>query len=112
MQILKSLCRSLNSKDPGVEAYVIGNMARPLLSHGPKNSRSMRRTYLYVEAISKFGEELKTVDLTEAYKKARPAFTGRLERNFIVLKDQPGEETPMETDPVVTGANLEPLKKQ
>jgi hypothetical protein len=81
------------------------------MSHGPKNSRSMRRTYLFVEALQKFEEDIKDVDLTEAYKKARPAFTGRLERNFVVLRDKPGEESAMEIDPVVTGANLEPLKR-
>jgi hypothetical protein len=108
---LKSLCRTLNAKDPGLEAYVIGNMSRPLLSHGPKNSRSLRRTYLYIEAIQKFAEDFKNVDLSEAYKKARPAFTGRLERNFVVLKDSLEGETAMDVDQVATGANLEPLKK-
>jgi hypothetical protein len=110
LQILKSLCKTLNSKDPGLEAYVIGNMARPLLSYGPKNSRSMRRTFLYIEAIQKFEQEMREVDLSEAYKKARPAFNGRLERNFVVLKDQQGEDA-REVEQVATGANLEPIKK-
>ncbi len=99
----------LNAKDPGLEAYVIGNQSRPLLSYGPKNSRTLRRTYLYVDAIQKFETEAKELDLTEAYKKARPSFTGKLERSFILLKDNPGEEQPMETE--ATGANLEPIKK-
>jgi hypothetical protein len=30
---------------------------------------------------------------------ARPAFTGKLERNFILLKDKPGEEAPMDVEP-------------
>jgi hypothetical protein len=105
------LCRALNAKDPGLEAYVIGNNTRPLMSHGPKNSRTQRRTYLYIEALEKFKDELEGLDLSEAYKKALPAFAGRLERNFIILKDKPGDETAMELDTVATGANLEPLKK-
>jgi hypothetical protein len=68
----------------------------------------MRRTYLYVEAIQKFGMEAE-LDLTEAYKKARPSFIGKMERSFILLKDKPGEEQPMEVE--ATGANLEPIKK-
>jgi hypothetical protein len=44
------------------------------------------------------------MDLTEANKKARPAFVGRMERTFIVLKDNPGEEVA-----VVTGSNKEPV---
>ncbi len=93
-----------------MDAYVIGNAIRPLLSYGPKNSRTMRRTFLYVDAIQKFEGEIKGLDLSEAYKKAKPSFTGKLERTFIVLKDLPGEETAMEVEPA-TGANAEPLKK-
>jgi hypothetical protein len=101
----------MNAKDPGLEAYVIGNTTRPLLSYGPKNSRTMRRTYMYIEALQKFESELEGLDLSEAYKKARPSFTGKLERTFVVLKDNPGEETAMDVDTVATGSNLEPLKK-
>jgi hypothetical protein len=71
----------------------------------------MRRTYLYIEAIQKFEKEFKDVDLSEAYKKAQPAFTGRLERNFVVLKDNQGGATAMDIDQVATGANLEPIKQ-
>ncbi len=89
---------------------MVGNVARPVMSHGPKNSRSLRRTYMYLEAIQKFQEHTKSLDLSEAYKKARPAFTGKLERNFVLLKDGPGEELPMDTGTVATGANAEPLQ--
>lgn len=101
---MKSLCKLLNSRDSTLDAYVIGNAARPLLSHGPKGSKVSRRSYLYVEAIRKFDKECKEMDLTEAYKRARPSFIGRLERTFIVLKDNPGEEIE-----IVTGANREPV---
>jgi hypothetical protein len=75
-----------------------------LLSYGTKGAKATRRTYMYVEAVRKFEKEVKEIDLTEAYKKARPAFTGRLERTFIVLRDNEGEEEPM-----ATGSNAEPL---
>ena len=87
-----------------MDAYVVGNAARPLLSHGPKGTRQNRRSYLYVEALRKFEKEALEMDLTEANKKARPAFVGRMERTFIVLKDNPGEEVA-----VVTGSNKEPV---
>ena len=45
------------------------------------------------------------MDLAESYKKARPSFIGRMERTFIVLKDNPGEEIPE----VATGSNKEPV---
>ncbi len=94
----------MNAKDATLDTYVIGNQARPLLSYGIKGSKTTRRTYLYVEAVRKFEKEAREIDLTEAYKRARPAFTGRLERTFILLKDNEGEEEPM-----LTGSNTEPL---
>jgi hypothetical protein len=103
------LCKRLNDRDPGLDCYVINNAPRPVMSHGPKNSRSLRRSYLFIEALQKFEAFTKDLDLSEAYKKARPSFTGRLERTFILLKDNPGEEEPMDT--AATGANLEPLFK-
>jgi hypothetical protein len=66
---------------------------------------------LYIEPVQKYGTEPQALNLTEAYKKAKPAFTGRLERSFILLKDNPGEEGAVDIDSVATGANLEPLFK-
>ncbi len=57
-----------------------------------------------MEALKKFEAEAKEIDLTEAYKKARPSFTGKLERTFMILKDNLGEE-----EPLPTGSNAEPL---
>jgi hypothetical protein len=58
---------------------------------------------LYVEALTKFEREAAELDLTEAYKKARPSFAGKLERTFLILKDEPG------TEEVASGANAEPI---
>ncbi len=102
-QILKSLCKVLNAKDSTLDAYVIGNAQRPLLSYGVKGVKATRRTYLYVDALQKFEKEAKEIDLTEAYKRAKPAFTGKLERTFVILKDEPGVEA------MVTGSNAEPV---
>ncbi len=101
---MKNLSKILNAKDASLDTYVIGNAPRPLLSYGVKNSKATRRTYLYVDALRKFEKEAKEIDLTEAYKRARPSFTGRLERTFLILKDNEGEEEPM-----ITGSNAEPL---
>jgi hypothetical protein len=108
-KILRSICTYLNNKDQGLDCYVINNAPRPLLSYGPKNSRTLRRSYLYIDAVQKYAPEPKELNLTEAYKKAKPSFTGKLERHFILLKDNPGEEEAMDLDSVATGANLEPL---
>ncbi len=66
---------------------------------------------MYIDAIKKFVNDSTVLDLSEAYKKAKPAFTGKLERSFILLKDNPGEEEEMDLDSIATGANLEPLFK-
>jgi hypothetical protein len=85
---------------------VIGNAPRPLLSYGTKGNKTERRSYLYVEALSKFEEEAKEMDLSEAYRRALPAFKGKLERTFVILKDN------REEDPMVTGSNAEPVKEK
>jgi hypothetical protein len=101
---LKSLSKILNAKDATLDTYVIGNAPRPLLSYGVKNSKATRKTYLYVDAMRKFEKETREIDLTEAYKKARPAFAGKLEQTFIILKDNVEEE-----DQMLTGSNAEPI---
>ncbi len=94
----------MNAKDSNLDAYVIGNAPRPLLSYGVKGQKTSRRTYLYVEALTKFEKEAKEMDLTDAYKRARPGFTGKLERTFIILKDNQDEDVEM-----VSGSNAEPI---
>jgi hypothetical protein len=103
-QILKGLCKVLNVKDSTLDTYVIGNAQRPILSYGVKGQKSARRSYLYMEALTKFEKEAKELDLTEAYKRARPSFTGKLERNFIILKDNIDEDVEM-----ASGSNTEPI---
>jgi hypothetical protein len=98
----KMLCK----QDESIEAYCIGNTARPLLCHGPKGVKGSKRTYLYVEAIRKFGLCLEEADLSEAYKRALPMYSGRLRRTFIVLGDR-DERNPYSKN--VSGANKEPL---
>ncbi len=97
----------MNSKDSTLDTYVIGNSQRPVLSYGTKGNKTERRSYLYVEALNKFEEEVKELDLSEAYRRARPAFRGKLEQTFIILKDSQGEE-----EQVTTGSNTEPVKEK
>ena len=103
---MKGLSKVLNESDNTVDSFCISNTSRPLLSVGTKGGKGARRTYLYVEALRKFPEELKRVDYTEAYKKARPMYNGRMERTFVVLKEEgtQGEQ--------FSGGNREPLGKR
>lgn len=91
----------INAKDPSVESFCIGNTSRPLLSYGPNGTKGNRKTFLYVESLKRFKAEAKEMDLTEAYKKARPMYDGRLEHTFVILKE--GAEA------TVSGSNQEPL---
>lgn len=99
---MRGLSKVLNAKDPKTVNFCIGNTARPLLSCGPRGTKGGRRTYLYVEAIRKFPEEVKEMDLTEAYRRAKPAYAGRMEHTFIVLKEDTEE-------PTTSGSNQEPI---
>lgn len=101
-QILRSLSKVLNEKDPAVDTFCIGNTTRPLFSYGPRGSKGSRRTYLYVEALKRFKVEAMEMNLDEAYKRARPIYEGRLEHTFIVLKENHIEDKG-------TGANQEPI---
>ena len=62
---------------------------------------------MFVEALRRYANEarlLTVADLSEAYKRARPMYAGRLEHTFVVLKDSladGAEET--------SGANREPV---
>ncbi len=102
MQILRGLSKVLNDKNDGTESYCITNTSRPLLSIGPKGGKGNRRSYLYIEALRNFEAECKKIDLTEAYKKAKPMYNGRLERTFVLLKEEEGTAA-------VSGGNAEPL---
>jgi hypothetical protein len=103
---LKLLAKQLNTKNDGTDSWCITNAIRPLLSHGPKGVKGgARRSLLYIEAVRKFSAEIKHLDLTDVYRRALPSFAGRLERNFVVLKDDyklPDEQT-------TSGANTEPI---
>lgn len=104
LQILRSLCKIINSKDESVDSYCSGNATRPLMSYGPKGGKGSRRTYLYVEALRKFPEEVKQMDLRDAYKKALPRYAGRLEHTFVILKDSEAQKQGL-----MTGSNNVPL---
>lgn len=99
--MLRSLSKVINQKDSESETFCIGNTSRPLLSHGPKGSKGSRKTFLYVEALKRFKALIPEVDLSEAYKKARPMYDGRMEHTFVVLKEN--------QDSVASGSNQEPL---
>ncbi len=105
-QILKLLAKQLNTKSDGMDSWCITNAIRPLLSHGPKGVKGgARQSLLYIEAVRKFTDDVKHLDLTDVYRRALPSFAGRLERNFVVLKDDyklPEQQT-------TSGANNEPL---
>ncbi len=46
------------------------------------------------------------MDLSEAYKKALPMYSGRLEHTFVVLKD---DTAPEKGEGQTTGSNAEPV---
>jgi len=93
-------------KNDGTDAYCISNTSRPLLCVGPRGGKGNRQTYLFVEALRKYQDDIKKADLIESYKKAKPMYDGRLERTFVVLKDDYVQPTGLLQ---VTGGNQEPL---
>ncbi len=84
-----------------MDAYCVANGARPLLSYGAKGTRIGRKTFLFVQALRQWENLIPQMDLSEAYKRARSSFTGKMEQLFVVLKEDGGSP--------VTGSNNQPL---
>ena len=84
-----------------MDAYCAANGARPLLSYGAKGTRVGRKTFLFAAALRQWEHLHDQMDLTEAYKKAKKNFTGKMEQLFVVLK----EGVELSDLPAGTGAN-------
>lgn len=104
---MKLLAKQINESDNANDAFCVTNAARPLLSFGPKNTKGNRRTYLYVEALRRFNQDLKKLNLTDVYKRAKPVYGGRMQHTFGVLKEE-GPDTNIDLN-IPSGANAEPV---
>ncbi len=80
----------------------MGNGVRPLLSYGAKGTRVGRKTFIFTTALKNWESLHSKMDLSEAYKKARNTFAGKMEQVFVVLKE--GVYSSM-----VTGSNAQPI---
>ncbi len=87
-----------------MDAYCVQNGARPLLSYGAKGTRVGRKTFLFVAALRQWEGLHGSLELAEAYKRARNSFVGKMEQLFVVLKEP--DDTP------VSGANQEPVRNK
>jgi hypothetical protein len=85
-----------------MDAYCVANGVRPLLSYGAKGTRAGRKTYIFTSALKNWESLHSKMDLSEAYKKARNTFAGKMEQVFVVLKEGVYSE-------MVTGSNQQPL---
>ena len=101
-QILKSLSEEIKKQSPTMDAYCVANGNSPLLSYGAKGTRVGRKTFLFVPALRQWENLHSAMDLTEAYKRARSTFTGKMEQMFVVLKET-------QTDEPTTGPNKVPV---
>jgi hypothetical protein len=101
-QILRSLSEVIKTQNPKIDAYCVANGIRPLLSYGAKGTRVGRRTFLFVAALKQWENLHHLMDLTEAYKRAKNSFKGKMEQLFVVLKE-------VDPNSVVSGANQVPV---
>jgi hypothetical protein len=92
----------IKTQNQSMDAYCVSNGVRPLLSYGAKGTRVGRKTYIFTTALKNFESLHHLMDLSEAYKKARNTFAGKMEQVFVVLKE--GVYSAM-----VTGANSDPI---
>jgi hypothetical protein len=85
-----------------MDAYCVANGVRPLLSYGAKGTRVGRKTFIFTTALKNWENLHSKMDLSEAYKKARNTFAGKMEQVFVVLKE--GVYSSM-----LSGSNTQPL---
>ncbi len=104
---MKLLAKQICDQEVENDAFCVTTAARPLLSYGPKNIRGNRRTFLYVEALRKFNQELKKLNLAEVYKRAKTTYAGRMQHTFAILKED-GPDPDLDLN-VGSGGNAEPL---
>ena len=90
IEILRAISKTLISDD--TESFVQGFSSRPLLhyhmrDHCFRQIEGTNRTYSFVEAVAKFGDNVSQADLIPSYRRARPAFIGCMEQYFVVLRE-------------------------
>ena len=100
IEILRAISKALTTDE--TEAFVQGFSSRPLLhyhtlEHCHRRIEGTGRSYTFVEAVSKFGDQATPYSLLPAYRRARPAFIGCMEQYFVVLKEgePPGLSGPL-----------------
>ena len=86
VDILKAVAKQF-AEPNGNTMYVSSYSTRPML-HIKSDSEQKPFALTFADAMTKFGSELDQERLGEAYKRAGRAFTGQLEQQFVVLKEQ------------------------
>jgi hypothetical protein len=81
----------------------VANGARPLLSYGAKGTRVGRKTFLFAQALRQWESLHSQMDLSEAYKRAKQNFAGKMEQMFVVLKED------VDVTGVASGSNQVPI---
>ena len=99
IEILRAIAKKLTTLTE--ESFVQGFSSRPMLHYQSRENvihpaPGTNRSYSFVEAVGRWGDQLSTVELLPAYRRARPAFIGCLEQYFVVLK---------ESEPIDTSAS-------
>ncbi len=92
IEILKTIAKKITNEHEF--AYVVSFISRPVIHFKLKNDTSLKalKSYTFIDAVKQFGDRLNKTDLVGAYAKARKAFAGQLEQNFVVLEESDSEE--------------------
>jgi len=89
IDILKAIARKVTNKKE--LAYVSGFISRPMMhiKSAPVTSNSKPiRSYTFIDAVSRFGNQVRLEDLDAAYSRVGNAFEGQVAQNFVVLNNQ------------------------
>ena len=84
LEIMRAIARKCCS--PNEDMFVMGFSSRPVLQIKRKDDGS-KRALTFVDAVIKYGKNLRKGDLGFAYERAGESFSGQMSQNFVVLTD-------------------------
>ncbi len=85
VDIMRAIARKYTNET--TEFFVSSYSSRPIMHTRPKDKSQRSNAYTFSDSISRYGADLISAELGDAYRRAGMSFKGQLQQNFVVLHD-------------------------
>ena len=85
VDIMRAIARKYTNET--TEFFVSAYSSRPIMHTRPKDKSQRSNAYTFSDSISRYGADLISAELGDAYRRAGTSFKGQLQQNFVVLHD-------------------------